>query len=182
LDGKLENDVLELCLVLGSYMLVSAEKTEDIDEARVMLKKTIQDKSALNKLAEFIKLQGGDNSGIYNTELLAKASIVMELLSTYNGFIEKIDAAEVGIVNLLLGGGRETKDSTIDLTVGIVLNKKVGDKVEKDEVIATIYANDIEKLKIASDRLMNAYTFSVTPAKKRPLIKWIVTKNGAKRY
>lgn len=182
LDGQKENDVLVLSIVLGSYMLVAAGITEDLEEAAMMLRKTIQDKSALNKLAEFIKLQGGDNSAVYNSELLPKASIVMELLSAYNGFIEKIETSEVGNVNLILGGGRDKKDSEIDLTVGIILNKKVGDKVEKDELIATIYANDIEKLKIASDRLMNAYTFSVTPAKKQPLVKWIVTKNGAKRY
>lgn len=182
LDGKGPDDIMELCLVLGSHMLVAAHKTEDIDEARMILKKTVEDKSALNKLAELIKMQGGDAGAVYNTELLPKASIVMELLSTYNGFIEKIDTSEIGTVALTLGGGRETKNEEIDLSVGVVLNKKVGDKVEKDEVIATIYANDIEKLKVASDRLMNAYSFCVTPAKKHPLIKWIISKNGAKRY
>lgn len=182
LDGKGPNDILELCLVLGSFMLVAAHKTDDIEEARILLKKTIEDKSALNKLAEFIKIQGGDSSAVYNTDLLPKASIVMELLSTYNGFIEKIDTSEIGMVSLILGGGRETKNTEIDLSVGVLLNKKIGDKVEKDEVIATVYANDIEKLKLASDKLISAIEFSITPAKKQPLIKWIITKNGAKRY
>lgn len=182
LDGNGPDDLIELCYVLGSYMLVAAGKTEDADMARVMLEKVVEDKSALNKLAELVEAQGGDKSFVYETEKFSKPSIIMEVPSVETGFVEKIDTSDIGAVSLILGGGRETKESEIDLSVGVVLRKKVGDKVEQGENIATLYANDLNKLSLAKDRLLNAFCITVTPAKAQPLIKWIVGKNGVKRY
>lgn len=182
LDGNGPDDLMELCYVLGSYMLVAAGKAEDTDTARRMLEKVIQDKSALAKLAELIEAQGGDKNQVYETEKLPKASIVMEVPYEKSGFVEKIDTSDIGAVSLILGGGRETKESSIDLSVGVVLHKKVGDKVEEGESIATLYANDLEQLAEAKEKLLSAFYVTVTPAKSQPLIKWIVSKNGVKRY
>lgn len=182
LDGNGPDDLMELCYVLGSYMLVAAGKAEDADMARLMLEKVVEDKSALNKLAELVEAQGGDKSFVYETEKFSKPSIIMEVPSVETGFVEKIDTSDIGAVSLILGGGRETKESEIDLSVGVVLHKKVGDKVEQGENIATLYANDLDKLSLAKDRLLNAFCITVTPAKAQPLIKWIVGKNGVKRY
>ncbi len=175
-------DLLELSLVLGAHMLMAAGKAESVEEGMELLNETIDNGSAKNKFREFIEAQGGNGSVIEDTGLLPKASIVMDIIAEENGFVKRIDTEQVGLASLVLGGGRETKDSDIDLSVGIVLQKKVGDQVVKDDVVATIHANDIEKLKQAKEKLEIAYEFSKTPVKSQQLIKWIISKNGAKKY
>lgn len=182
LDGNGPEDLTELSYVLGAYMLIAAGKADSLEEGMEKLRETIENKSALNKFREFIEAQGGDGAVVENTEMLPKASIIMDIISEEAGFIKRIDTSEIGMVSLILGGGRETKDSTIDLSVGIELKKKIGDRIEKDEVIATIYANDLERLKAARERLDLAYEISVTPVNKQQLVKWVISKNGAKKY
>ena len=182
LDGNGPEDLTELSYVLGAYMLIAAGKADSLEEGMEKLRETIENKSALNKFREFIEAQGGDGAVVENTEMLPKASIIMDIISEEAGFIKRIDTSEIGMVSLILGGGRETKDSAIDLSVGIELKKKIGDRIEKDEVIATIYANDLERLKAARERLDLAYEISVTPVNKQQLVKWVISKNGAKKY
>lgn len=182
LSGNGPKDLLELSLVLGAHMLMAAGKAESIEEGMELLNQTIDNGSAKNKFREFIEAQGGNGSVIEDTGLLPKASIVMDIIAEENGFVKRIDTEQVGLASLVLGGGRETKDSEIDLSVGIVLKKKVGDQVVKDDVVATIHANDIEQLKQAKEKLEIAYEFSKTPVKSQQLIKWIISKNGAKKY
>lgn len=182
LNGNGPKDLLELSLVLGAHMLMAAGKAESVEEGMELLNETIDNGSAKNKFREFIEAQGGNGSVIEDTGLLPKASIVMDIIAEENGFVKRIDTEQVGLASLVLGGGRETKDSDIDLSVGIVLQKKVGDQVVKDDVVATIHANDIEKLKQAKEKLEIAYEFSKTPVKSQQLIKWIISKNGAKKY
>lgn len=182
LDGKGPEDLMELSYILGAYMLIAAGKADSLEEGMDKLRETIENKSALGKFREFIEAQGGDGTVVENTDLLPKASIVMDIISEESGFIKHIDTSEIGMVSLILGGGRETKDSEIDLSVGIELKKKVGDRIEKEEVIATIYANDLERLKAAKERLDMAYEISVTPVNKQQLVKWVISKNGAKKY
>ena len=134
LNGNGAKDLLELVITLGAYMLVGTKRVENIEAAREKLLGTIEDKSALKKFQEFVEAQGGDARAIDNTELLPKASIVMEIKAEEDGFVEKIETEEIGMVCLLLGGGRETKESEIDLSVGLVLHKKIGDAVKKGEV------------------------------------------------
>lgn len=182
LSGNGPKDLLELSLVLGAHMLMAAGKAESIEEGMELLNQTIDNGSAKNKFREFIEAQGGNGSVIEDTGLLPKASIVMDIIAEENGFVKRIDTEQVGLASLVLGGGRETKNSEIDLSVGIVLKKKVGDQVVKDDVVATIHANDIEQLKQAKEKLEIAYEFSKTPVKSQQLIKWIISKNGAKKY
>ena len=182
LNGNGPEDLLELSLVLGSYMLISAGVADDVEEGINMLRETVEDGRAKEKLREFIEAQGGDGNVVDDTDILPKSSIVMDIVAEEGGFIEHIDTSEIGMVSLALGGGRETKESEIDLSVGIVLKKKVGDKVEKNDVVATIYANDLEKLKAAKERFERAYIFCKTPTKKQRLVKWVISKNGAKKY
>lgn len=182
LNGNGPRDLLELSLALGAHMLMAAGKAETIEEGMELLNETIENGSAKNKLREFIEAQGGNGDVVEDTGLLPKASIVMDIIAEENGFVKRIDTEQVGLASLVLGGGRETKDSDIDLSVGIILRKKVGDQVLKDDVVATIHANDIEKLKQAKEKLEIAYEFSKTPVKCQQLIKWIISKNGAKKY
>ena len=174
LNGNGPKDLLELCLTLGSYMLIGTKKASDADEARAMLKDTITSKKALNKFAEFIKAQGGDERAVYDTSLLPKASLTQDCYAASEGYISSIHSDEVGMVSLTLGGGRETKESKIDLSVGVVLKKKVGDYVKKGDVIATLYANSEEKLKAAKERFDKTYSYSDNEVKKPVFIKRII--------
>ncbi len=182
LNGNGAKDLLELCLTLGSYMVVGTKHADSVEEAREMLLKTIEDKSALNKLVQFVEAQGGDTKAIADTSLLPKSSIVMEIKAEEDGFIEKIETDEIGVVSLILGGGRETKESEIDLSVGVVMHKKLSDAVKAGETIATMYGNDLEKLQQAKERFMSALTFSKTPVPQAGFIKWIITANGTTKY
>lgn len=174
LNGHGPKDFTELVLTLGAHMAVLAGIAKDEPEAREKLQKVIEDGSALRKLAEFVKAQGGDPKAVYDTDLLPKASIVKEILSEKEGYISHIACDEIGICSLILGGGRETKESDIDLSVGLVLLKKVGDHVKKGEALATIYANDEEKCKIATKRFLDSYTFSDKKVERSPFIRGVV--------
>ena len=176
LQGNGPEDFVELCLTLGSHMVVAAQKAQNVDEARKMLEKVIKDGSALDKLAEFIEAQGGDKELVYHPEKLPTASIIEEIPSPMEGYIKHIECDEIGICSLILGGGRETKESEIDLSVGLVLSKKVGDFVKEGEALAVIHANDREKLRAAKERFLKAYSFSKIPVEKKKLIKGIVTR------
>lgn len=123
LRGKGPDDFTKLCLTLGTYMLIAGKMAADEKEAGQKLKQVIENGSALNKLAEFVRAQGGNPQAVYDTSLLPKASIVEEVVSGQSGYIGRIDCDEIGVCSLLLGGGRETKESSIDLSVGLVLKK-----------------------------------------------------------
>ena len=174
LNGKGPSELLELCVILGTYMLIGAEIATSEAQARKMLLETIENKTALNKLAEFVEAQGGDKAAVFNTDFLPRASIIEEITSSEEGYVEHIESEEIGIVSMLLGGGRETKESKIDLAVGLVLHKKVGDKVNIGDSIATIYANDAVKLATAKKRFNGTYTFSQNPIEKKLFIKGII--------
>jgi len=181
LNGKGPKDLLEVSITLASYMLVGAEIAKDIEEARILLEKTITDKSALNKFAEFIKAQGGNTELIYDTNLFEKASIAEEVNAPSEGYITYIHTDEVGMTSLILGGGRETKESVIDLSVGLKIHKKLGDHVIKGDSLATLYANDRNKLKEAKERLLSAYVIADKKVEAPKYIYAIVTKDGVRR-
>lgn len=170
LKGQGPEDFTELCLTLGSLMLVMGGKAQNEEQGRNMLIQVISDGSALKKLAEFIKAQGGDERMVYNTELLPKAELVEPVCSPEDGYVERITCDEVGICSLILGGGRETKESSIDLSVGIVLEKKVGDYVKKGDVLAYLHANEKTRLETARERLLKAYQIGDQEKKEGPVI------------
>lgn len=170
LKGKGPQDLYELCLVLSSKLLVLAKKAKDENEARNMLINSVETGKAYKKLCQMVSKQGGDISHIENPELLEKAKYVMEVKSNRDGFIKSINAEEVGICSLILGAGRETKDSKIDLSAGLVLNKKVDDKVEKDEVLVYIHSNNIEKAKEVKKKLENIIIIGNKNKKHKKLI------------
>lgn len=174
LNGRGPEDFLELCLTLGSQMLMAGGKAENPDAARRMLEQVISDGSALKKLAEFVEAQGGDSSVVYHPEQLPAASIQKNVVSPADGYVSRIVCDEVGICSLILGGGRETKESEIDLSVGLVLCRKVGDAVKNGETLAVIHANDGEKAAEAEKRFLAACTIAAEPPAKTPFIKGII--------
>lgn len=144
LNGKGPADLMDLCLTLGSQMVHLAGIGKDLDEARSLLEESIENGKALEKFKTFIASQGGDTSVIDDPELLPKADYQIDVLANKDGFISEIIADELGIAAMMLGAGRATKESEIDLAVGIVLHKKVGDAVKKGEALLTIHTNQEE--------------------------------------
>ena len=174
LKGEGPDDLLQLCLVLGSQMLLCAGVAKEEAEAETLLKETITDGRALKKFSEFIAAQGGRAEEVYDTSTLPRASIEYALKAEQSGYVGKIFSEEVGTASLLLGGGRRSKEDVIDLSVGIILKKKVGDKVDKGDTLAVLYANDEQKLTEAKERLLGAYTITETPVERPLFIKKII--------
>lgn len=174
LKGNGPKDFERLCIVLGSYMLMAGKIAPDFETAENMLHEVIHNGKALDKMAEFVNAQGGDENFVYHDDLFPGATLVKEVVSEKTGYISKIKCDEVGMCSLILGGGRETKESSIDLTVGIVLDRKKGDFVKKGEKIATIFANDSDKMLQAEERLLKAYSFSDSAVICEDLIKEII--------
>ncbi len=174
LNGKGPEDFTELVMTLGGYMLIAGGKADKEETARKMLAQVVENGSALRKLAEFVKAQGGDESYVYEPEKLPCAKLRKELLAPVEGYIQKIVCDEVGICSLILGGGRETKESRIDLSVGIRLVQKVGKYVHKGDVLAEVFANDSQKLEEAMTRLQQAYHIGPEEAQEQNVILDVV--------
>lgn len=178
LKGNGPEDLLKVSITLASYMLIGAGIAKDVEEATEKLYQTIENRSALDKFAEFISAQGGDSKAVYDTGILPKASIEEEVGAPVSGFITNIHTDEVGMTSLILGGGRETKDSIIDLSVGIRLHKKLGDYVNQGDSLATLYANDSSKLQEAKQRFLQAYVIGSEKPVTPPYVYAVVTKDG----
>ena len=174
LKGHGPADFTELCMTLGSCMLMVAEIAENEQQAREMLKEAVDSGKALDKLAELVEAQGGDKRMVYETDLLPKASSITPLLSEKDGYVEKIQCDEVGTCSLILGGGRETKESAIDLSVGIVLTKKVGSHVKAGEPLAYIHSNEEAKRLACEERLRKAFHIGDKVKKEGAIIHQIL--------
>jgi pyrimidine-nucleoside phosphorylase len=144
LRGEGPQDLTELCLTLGSHMACLAKKAGTIAEGRKLLEKALQDGSALEKMRQFLSAQGGDASVVDDPSKLPQAAYTFELPAKADGYVSEIVADAIGTAAMLLGAGRATKESKIDLAVGLVLHKKVGEKVKKDEPLVTIYSQTRE--------------------------------------
>ncbi|MCJ1764444.1 pyrimidine-nucleoside phosphorylase [Mammaliicoccus sciuri] len=159
LKGEGPEDLTELVLTLGSQMVVLAKKAETLDEAREKLLEVIQNGKALEKFKVFLENQGGDGSVVDDVTKLPQAQYTFEVKAETSGYVSHIVADEIGVASMLLGAGRATKDDIIDLAVGLVLNKKVGDKVEAGESLVTIYANQ-EDVKDVEAKILENITIS----------------------
>lgn len=182
LKGGGPADLRELCITLGSYMLFLGKVADSVEDGRKKLIHSIESGSALNKFKEFVEAQGGDPSVADDTSLLPHADIVYQVKSTEEGYVSRINAMDVGRAALVLGAGRENKESKIDLSVGVVVKKKVGDSVKAYDVIAEIHGNSMEKVMEAEKILKAAYSYSKEPQAPRPLILGIVTDKEVKRF
>lgn len=174
LRGKGPKDFTELVLALGSKMLCLGGRCKTDEDARCLLEKVIADGSGLKKLAEFVEAQGGDASAVWNPELLPLSDLIIEIPAPEEGFVSRIVCDEIGRCCLILGGGRETKESSIDLGVGFILHKKVGDYVKIGESLATMYASDPGKAETAKQCFIKAYSFAKQKPEDSALIKKVI--------
>ncbi|WP_066303775.1 pyrimidine-nucleoside phosphorylase [Bacillus sp. FJAT-29814] len=156
LKGQGPEDLHELCLTLGSHMVVLAEKATDFNEARKMLVESIHNGQALQTFKTFLAAQGGDASVVDDPTKLPTASYMIEVPAKSSGYVAEITAETVGTAAMMLGAGRATKESVIDLAVGVVLHKKVGDQVEAGESLVTIHSNK-ENVQEVIEKIYSAY-------------------------
>lgn len=171
LRGEGPADFKEVVFALGSQMLMLAGRAADEKEARALMEGVIEDGSALDKFAQFVRAQGGDVAPVYDTSLLPVAGKTLEVTAKESGYVHRILAEDIGIACMTLGGGRETKESAIDLSVGIILEKKNGDAVSDGEVLATIYGNDDAKMQAAYEKIAHAYEIAKEPAAFVPVVR-----------
>ena len=174
LRGECDGDLLELCYLLGGHILQLSGIAADDAAARAMLQRTIEDGSALKKFAEFIEAQGGDTQVVYDLSRLPQAPVQIEVPSEFEGYVNHMNAEAIGLVSLHLGGGRVTKESTVDPAVGIVLKKKTGDAVRVGESLAVIHASDEEKARAAAAELRACYDIRPEQPAGAALIKGVV--------
>ena len=174
LRGETKGDLLELCLTLGSCMLTEAGIAADEQAARQMLQETIDSGAALKKLAELVSAQDGSAEAVYDPRRLPAARVRVEVPSACTGYLSHVACEQIGLISMQLGGGRATKDDTIDLSVGLVLHKKVGDWVDEGESLATIHAATEEKAREAAQQLRACCSFSNKPIERPAFIKAII--------
>lgn len=174
LKGRGPKDLMELVYCLGSYMIKSAKPEVSLADARKTLEASITEGTALEKFKAFVKAQGGDENVVNDYSLLKIAPRVIEVLSKEEGYVAHIQSDLIGHASMILGGGRQRKEDTIDYGVGIKLNKKVSDKVLENELLAKIYVNDETNLANAIDDIYEAFRIEKEEIKEPVLIKEIV--------
>lgn len=170
LKGEMAEDVKEIILTFGAYMLKMAGKGENISENKENIIKEIESGRAYKKFIELVQRQGGDISYIENLEKFEKAPFIVPVLSNQAGYIESLSAEIIGKASVDLGAGRMKKEDGIDNRVGIIVCKKVADKVEKEDVLAYIHASTVEKAEEAVEKVKNAYKITSKKVKKPKVI------------
>lgn len=186
LKGNGKEDLVEVCLALASNMLYLAKNdtTEKIslEECKRMAEGAIADGSALEKLLAMVKAQHGDCSVIEDTSNFTKAEYYYEVVALRSGYITHIDTEKCGIASMVLGAGRETKESEIDFSAGIKIVKKTGDLVEVGDTIAVLYSNQYESMPEAEKIIKEAYEIKEESPEQEKLLIARVTKNGVTWY
>jgi len=182
LKNRGPEDLRDLCLVLGAHMLKLGGVTRNYEEGKKRLEKILKEGTAFDKFKEMVTAQGGNPEIIDNPELLPLAKHCTKIKADLSGYIQKIDSRLIGESAMLLGAGREKKESEIDLSVGIILKKKVGNKVNNNEDLAEVYYNDTEKLKEAKGKLLSSFVIGKKKPQKLPLILATISKEGIKEW
>lgn len=182
LKGEGPDDLYNLCICLGVNILMAAKRAATAEEAQNMLEDTVKSGAALKKFAEFVEAQGSKQKYVYDYEnSLPKCSEEVEVKSSEQGFVSLIKSDEIGKASMILGGGRQTKDDKIDLSVGLEVYKKIGDYVNKGDVIAKIFSNNPKKTQEAERIITAAYEFSENKVLPHKLIKRVITAKDCER-
>ncbi len=177
LKGQGPEDLRQLCRELAAVMLVLGEKAADTEQGREMVDALIASGKAMNKFKEFVENQGGNPMAVEDPEhILPRAGKIYEVKASSGGYISRISAEAVGRSAMMLGAGRATKEDTIDLSAGIVLNKKIGDAVEKGEKIACFHYNRTENIREALDLFKQSVEICEQPVEKRETVKDYIYK------
>lgn len=172
LNGKGPKDFTTLCLEVAAHLVLASHTCETLEEAKSLLNQQISNQQGLHTLAALVKAQGGDEAYIYNPDLFPKAKYTFEVVSKTSGYVSHIDALAIGNAAMMLGAGRSRIGEEIDHSVGIVLGKKVNDKVCSGEVLATIYSNK-ENVSEEIEIITKAYTIAENQVDSQLILKII---------
>jgi thymidine phosphorylase len=175
LKGQVKNDLAELSFELAAHMLVLGEAADDLAKARRKVQEIVEKGAAFRKFQEVVAAQGGDPQALEEHARMPTARHSETITAAQRGHVQSIDAEEVGLAAMLLGAGRTQVDAAIDHGAGVVLHHKVGDKVEKDAHLATLYFNDNSKKAEARDRVKAAFRVGEQPPAKVKLIHQIIS-------
>ncbi len=172
LKGNYNKDLYEIVLEIASHTVILANLAKDLNEAKNLVDETIKSGSALKKLKEIIKAQGGNPDCTENYSLFNVGKNKLEIKAENEGYISKLDALNIAKACKLLGAGRDKKSDNIDFGAGCILNKKIGDKVQKDELLCTLYFNNVEenRIKEAVQSAQDAYKYSDTEPELQPVL------------
>ncbi len=170
LQGQGPENLTELCLQLGTEMLLLAKAAGDAREARSKLERSLKNGLALAKFKEWVAAQGGDPRVAEDVNLLPQARFQENLLAPRSGYIHAIDPLILGAAAMHLGAGRETKDSSIDLAVGVELQVSEGDFVQEGQILARIHANDPKHMEAALGEAREAFRLDQGKPPARPLV------------
>ncbi len=175
LSGRGPADLRELSIELSAWMFFLGERTKSVDEGRALAGFMIESGHAIERFKHCIRLQGGDDLIVEKPQLLPRARSHVNVPSPSSGFIAATNCENLGIALAMLGGGREKKEDSIDHAVGLEFRKRIGDRVEKSEPLATIHYNNAEKLAEAQSLIARSYQIGeAAPSEKRPLIRRIL--------
>ena len=172
LNGNGPKDFTELCLEVAAHLVLASKKTKTVEEAKALLQKQIDNKEGLNTLAQLVSAQGGDASYIYHPEKFKQAKYKIEVLAEESGYVGHIDALAIGNAAMMLGAGRSKIGDSIDHSVGIVLAKKVNDKVARGEALAVLYSNTPD-VKSTENLLKSAYQITKNQVDSKLILKII---------
>ena len=170
LKGKMPKDLKQVVLELGAYMIKLAGLGEKLEENKNKMLENISNGKAYNKFVEMVKNQEGDISYLEDTNKFEKAKIIEPIIAKQDGYIQEINAEEIGKVACGLGAGRVRKEDQIDYSVGVILNKKVADKVAKGDILGYIHSNSKEKFEEAERKLEQIIKINENEIEKEPTI------------
>ena len=159
-----------MCMVLSANMIYLGERAGTIERAREMAQAAVESGAAFRKLCEMVEAQGGDSAYLRDTPRFSLSPVQRAFKAAQSGWIVQADAEKIGRASVLLGAGRETKDSAIDFGAGIMLHKNKGDRVEAGETVATLYTESEARCAEAERALCTAFAFGAEPPQGKPLI------------
>ena len=181
LRGGGPDDLRQLCLELAAWMFLLGGRVKSIGEGRTLSEDLIRSGAALARFRKMVELQGGDTRVVDDPKMLPRAKHTMDVPSPHSGYVTAIQCEQAGTACVILGGGRERKEDSVDPAVGFVLHKKVGDSVSKGEALCTIHYNSEALAERAKALLLGSFAVGdAAPAQKRPLIHRVITKSGEK--
>lgn len=174
LKGNIPEDIKEIITTIGSYIIKLSGKSDDLERNKNMILENIENGKAYNKFLELVQNQGGDIEYIKDVEKFEKAKHIIPVIADEDGFVEELNAEKMGLISVALGAGRVRKEDNIDKAVGIILNKKISDKVKKGDILAYVHANDGEKGEEAADKIKDVYKISEMEVEKEKIILGII--------
>lgn len=174
LKGKLTEDIKEIITTIGSHIIKLHGKSDDLEENEKMIMANIENGKAYNKFLELIENQGGDIEYIKDIEKFEKAKYIIPVICEEDGFIKELNAEKIGLISVMLGAGRIKKEDKIDKAVGIILNKKVTDRVQKGDILAYVHANDEQKGNEAVKQIKNTYKIVKEVVEKEKTILGVI--------